>query len=289
MPGGTTLRETADLTAAIERSADARTARMLLTRAVEEHPQLADELVDDPLVRDGLVALACASRSLASAVIADPSLLDPLRDADDFAQRAHRRRLPVVVAEGRRARRPRLRRWKRRELLRIAARDLLGAADMPAVGRELAALAQVCLEGALAIVGPDSPFAVIGMGKLGGRELNYASDIDVLFVHEGDADAAERTARALLATMTTPSEDGIVFRTDANLRPEGRAGPADPHARQLRELLGRLGAHVGVPGADQGSARGRRSPTSARASWSWRHRACGRRSSTPTRSARSAP
>ncbi len=63
------------------------------------------------------------------------------------------------------------------------------------------------------------------MGKLGGRELNYASDIDVLFVHEGDADAAERTARALLATMTTPSEDGIVFRTDANLRPEGRQGP----------------------------------------------------------------
>jgi hypothetical protein len=67
MPGGTTLRETADLTAAIERSADARTARMLLTRAVEANPQLADELVDHPLVRDGLIALACASRSLASA------------------------------------------------------------------------------------------------------------------------------------------------------------------------------------------------------------------------------
>src|SRR5439155_18582418 len=90
---------------------------------------------------------------------------------------------------------------------------------------ELAALAQVCLEGALEIVAPDLPFAVIGMGKLGGRELNYASDIDVLFVHDGDADAAERAARALLATMTTPSEDGIVFRTDANLRPEGRQGP----------------------------------------------------------------
>ncbi len=62
------------------------------------------------------------------------------------------------------------------------------------------------------------------MGKLGGRELNYASDIDVLFVHEGDTDAAEHTARALLATMSEPSIDGIVFRTDANLRPEGRSG-----------------------------------------------------------------
>ena len=62
------------------------------------------------------------------------------------------------------------------------------------------------------------------MGKLGGRELNYASDVDVLFVHDGDADAAERTARALLATMTTRADDGIVFRTDADLRPEGRSG-----------------------------------------------------------------
>ena len=74
------------------------------------------------------------------------------------------------------------------------------------------------------IVGTDLPFAVIGMGKLGGRELNYASDIDVLFVHEGDTDAAEHTARALLATMSESTVDGIVFRTDANLRPEGRAG-----------------------------------------------------------------
>ena len=63
------------------------------------------------------------------------------------------------------------------------------------------------------------------MGKLGGRELNYASDVDVLFVHEGDTDAAEHAARALLATMSEPTVDGIVFRTDANLRPEGRAGP----------------------------------------------------------------
>jgi glutamate-ammonia-ligase adenylyltransferase len=225
MPGGTLLHETADLTAAIERSADARTARTVLARAVEAHPNLADELVDDRLVRDGLVALACASRSLASAVVADGSLLDPLRDADDFS---HERTVDGYrtswqkegEADGRG-----LRRWKRRELLRIAVRDLLGTADMPAVGRELAALAQVCLEAAVAIVVPSAPFAVIGMGKLGGRELNYASDIDVLFVHEGDADAAERTARALLATMTTPSQDGLVFRTDANLRPEGRHGP----------------------------------------------------------------
>ena len=224
MAGGGAVLETADVVAAFERSADARTARMLLTRAVEAHPDLAAELVERPLVRDGLVALACASRSLSSAVVADATLLDPLRDPDEFARErsVETYRLAWHAQEGDDGT---LRRWKRRELLRIAVRDLLGAADMPGVGRELAALAQVCLEGALAIVGPDVDFAVIGMGKLGGRELNYASDIDVLFVHEGDADAAERAARALLATMTDPTADGIVFRTDANLRPEGRSGP----------------------------------------------------------------
>ena len=176
-------------------------------------------------MRDGLIALACASRSLASAVIADATLLDPLRDPDDFArERTVETYRAGWFADGEPDGRG-LRRWKRREFLRIAVRDLLAEADMPTVGRELAALAQVCLEGALAIVEPDVRFAVVGMGKLGGRELNYASDIDVLFVHDGDAAAAERAARALLATMTVPSEDGIVFRTDANLRPEGRQGP----------------------------------------------------------------
>ena len=225
MEGGGAPLETADVLAAVERSADARTARTLLERAVEAHPHLGAELVESPLVRDGLIALACASRSLSSAVIADATLLDPLRDADGFSREcgvdAYRLAWDTYETDDDRA----LRRWKRRELLRIAVRDLLGAADMPTVGRELAALAQVCLEAALAIVQPDVEFAVIAMGKLGGRELNYASDIDVLFVHDGDTDAAERAARAVLVTMTTLTADGIVFRTDANLRPEGRSGP----------------------------------------------------------------
>jgi glutamate-ammonia-ligase adenylyltransferase len=225
MTGGTTRTQSADLETAIERSADARTARTFVERAVEAHPELAVELDEQPLLRDGLVALACASRSLGSAVVADATMLDPLRDPDELAgertldaYRTRWARVPQHDGAG-------LRRWKRRELLRIAVRDLLGLAEMPSVGRELADLAQVCLEGALAIVEPDVELAIIGMGKLGGRELNYASDIDVLFVHEGDSNAAERAARAVLTTMSSATEDGIVFRTDANLRPEGRQGP----------------------------------------------------------------
>jgi glutamate-ammonia-ligase adenylyltransferase len=217
--------ESPDLETAIERSADARAARTLVERLVEAHPDLADELHDRAIVRDAVVALACTSRSLASAVVADATLLDPVRDADEINRehsldgyRSQWAGFGEHDASG-------LRRWKRRELLRIAVRDLLALADMPAVGRELSELAQVCLEGALAIVAPEVTMTIVGMGKLGGRELNYASDVDVMFVHEGDGDAAERAARAVLATMTVPSEHGIVFRTDANLRPEGRHGP----------------------------------------------------------------
>ena len=63
------------------------------------------------------------------------------------------------------------------------------------------------------------------MGKLGGDELNYASDVDVLFVHDGDSRERPSARRArCCASMTEPTPDGIVFRTDADLRPEGRAG-----------------------------------------------------------------
>ena len=216
-----------ELAAAIERSADAITARTLVARVIDAHPDVADELMANPLVRDGLVALACASRSLSSSIVADASMLDPLRDADAFATE-------MAVDDYRDAwekfgRRDDggLRRWKQRELLRTATRDLLGVADLPSVGRELAALAQVCLEVAVALAsdGTAASLGVIGMGKLGGSELNYASDVDVLFVHDGDDALAERVARTLLTTLSTPTEDGLVFRTDADLRPEGRSGP----------------------------------------------------------------
>ncbi len=102
------------------------------------------------------------------------------------------------------------------------------------------------------------------MGKLGGAELNYASDVDVLFVHDGDGAEADRVARALLSTMTTPTPDGIVFRTDADLRPEGRAGSLSRNLDSYDVVVRALGAHVGVPGAPEGAS-GRRRRRSGRA------------------------
>lgn len=220
-----------DLRDAIERSADPAGVRIGLSRVFDAHPDLVDQLAGADLVRDAVVAVVAASRSLTRALEADPGIVAVLHDADGLA--AERSEEAYLAAAPRHAggevdRGGALRRWKRRELFRIAARDLLGAADMPAVGRELAALAAACLTVALEAAAPAVPMAVIGMGKVGGRELNYASDVDILFVHGersgGAGDEAERAARAVLALMAEPTAEGIVFRTDANLRPEGRAG-----------------------------------------------------------------
>jgi [glutamine synthetase] adenylyltransferase / [glutamine synthetase]-adenylyl-L-tyrosine phosphorylase len=131
----------------------------------------------------------------------------------------------------------------RRLLLPLAARDLTGEAPFGQVAGELADLAAGVLEAALAIARAALPagatpcrLAVIAMGKCGARELNYASDVDVVFVAEpgegvaadGEA-AALRTATQLAAgliqvcSQSTP--EGSLFPVDPNLRPEGRNGP----------------------------------------------------------------
>ena len=69
-------------------------------------------------------------------------------------------------------------------------RDLLSFADLATAGRELSHLAEACLEAALLALRPTVPFAVIGMGRFGGLDLSYASDLDVLFVYEGDGPGA---------------------------------------------------------------------------------------------------
>ena len=210
----------------IDGAADPDLARAGIARLASADPAAAARLVE-PLRGRAFVTLACASRSLSSAVVADPGLLDVV-EAPDFAEerdpdtlRVTLRAAAAAADDGMAA----LRRAKRRELVRIALRDLLGFADLVTVGRELTSLAEACLESALDLAAAQVPFAIIGMGKLGGNELNYSSDVDVLFVHSGeDSREADRIGRAVLSIMSEPTADGIVFRTDADLRPEGRAG-----------------------------------------------------------------
>lgn len=208
---------------AIEQSPEPALARAGLTRVFDAQPAVAEAVVTDAVARDAVIAIVCASRSLTQALATDAALVDVLTD-QVLALEHDVGELEQSWARARDDAPDGLRRWKRREYLRIAARDLTGRADLPAVGRELAALAEVSLAAALRLAAPAAPFAVIGMGKLGGCELNYASDVDVLFVHSGDPEAADRTARRVLTVMADPTPAGIVFRTDADLRPEGRSG-----------------------------------------------------------------
>src|SRR5919108_1031110 len=113
-----------------------------------------------------------------------------------------------------------LRRFRRRAMLRIAARDL-GGAPLDDVVAEITAVADACL----AIACPDG-VGVVALGKLGGRELNYASDVDLLLLHRDDlpADDVERSASAFLSRLADPTEDGVALRVDLGLRPGGRHG-----------------------------------------------------------------
>lgn len=133
-----------------------------------------------------------------------------------------------------------LRRFKRRETLRIALSDLARRSDVAQVGSWLSDLAAACIEAALD--GGDG-FAVVGMGKLGGRELNYASDVDVLFVHRGDGQAAEKRAESLLRAIGEVTPEGQAFRVDAALRPEGKSGPLSRSMESYREYYDKWGDH----------------------------------------------
>ncbi|UUU42286.1 bifunctional [glutamine synthetase] adenylyltransferase/[glutamine synthetase]-adenylyl-L-tyrosine phosphorylase [Streptomyces sp. NBC_00162] len=128
----------------------------------------------------------------------------------------------------------------RRCLLSIAARDVCGTIDLAQSAAELADLATATLRAALRIASAAAPedaaqcrLAVIAMGKCGGNELNYVSDVDVIFVGEASSgsdegkgiQAATRLASHLMRICSETTVEGTIWPVDANLRPEGRNGP----------------------------------------------------------------
>jgi glutamate-ammonia-ligase adenylyltransferase len=213
------------LAAALAAAAFPDLGRRLCDQLADADPALGTQVHDDPLLARTVSALADASRSLSRLVVADPAALAQVI-AVALADEADRDALIAAALTAAREPAPldAVRVWRQRAFLRIAVRDLLGLADLPSVGRELAALGDACLHAALTLAEPELPLAVMGMGKLGGDELNYASDVDVVFVHQGDAAAAQRACRRLVNVMTEVRGTGLLFRTDADLRPEGPQG-----------------------------------------------------------------
>lgn len=217
-----------------------------------------------------LITIFGASRFLSTFLVTASEESLSFLEAPDYlahsaGQEAMTRRLACMIATERddagfyRA----IRVFRKQEMLRIGLRDLLAKADLQEIVGELSDLAEICLQQAYAradsdlakrygrpvVEHPDGTvapagFAVIAMGKLGGRELNFSSDVDLMYVYtadgetegirQGDGTVTNRItnhqyfiklAEKLSAAIGQKTEDGFVFRVDLRLRPEGQSGP----------------------------------------------------------------
>ena len=122
-----------------------------------------------------------------------------------------------------------LRKFQRAELLRIGTCDLLGLFDLPTVVGQLSLLSDCLVRTCLQLVSEQigvstDGFAVIAMGKLGGEELNYSSDIDLVFIAEHSAMRFQRLSTRLIEVLGRVTEEGFLYRVDMRLRPWGRSG-----------------------------------------------------------------
>jgi [glutamine synthetase] adenylyltransferase / [glutamine synthetase]-adenylyl-L-tyrosine phosphorylase len=216
--------------------------------------------------RAELPRVVAGSEFIASVLIRDPQALDwrgrhddpaaaSRANADYEARAASARDLDGALRI--------LREWRRREMLRIAWRDIAARADVIDTLHAVSELADACIRAATSaaqlhlqpVFGTprDSklkvvPLIVIGMGKLGGRELNFSSDIDLVFLFSepGETDGPRvidnqeyftRLGRELIRLLDLRNADGFVFRVDMRLRPFGASGPLAVSLASLEEYL----------------------------------------------------
>ncbi|MEU0583742.1 bifunctional [glutamine synthetase] adenylyltransferase/[glutamine synthetase]-adenylyl-L-tyrosine phosphorylase [Streptomyces sp. NPDC006132] len=238
------LRDDPVLLEALGATADPDLALLGLVRLLEAQPnpgarrELLDTLIAAKPLRDRLLGVLGASTALADHLTRHPDDWHALvtyesRDlhpgVEEFEAGLAGATDPVS-----------LRVAYRRCLLSIAARDVCGTTGVAESAAELADLATATLRAALALAEEAAPedaalcrLAVIAMGKCGGHELNYVSDVDVIFVGEAaeGADetkairAATRLASHMMRICSETTVEGSIWPVDANLRPEGRNGP----------------------------------------------------------------
>ena len=208
-----------------------------------------------PTLADILPRVLPLSRYLEQLLTATPALRDDLAAGWNQMLSAETLRgfLPDTLDED--TLKPALRRLKQRAYVRIVTRDLAGLASLAEVTECMTLIAEISVEAALATLTPalaarhgiprnkkgeEQQLLVIGMGKLGGRELNVSSDIDLIFVYpeDGETDAVgefarplgnfdffTRLGRSLINAIAEITSDGQVFRVDMRLRPNGDSGP----------------------------------------------------------------
>jgi len=222
-------------------------------------------LAQNPEVIARLVNLFATSQFLSRIFIQSPQVLDSLvssdsvvgvKEVDNFRADL---RTQLDMVEHYEDQLDALRRFRKEEMLRIALNDMHGQALQGQTARQLSDLAESCLEAAVGLArkellprfglpfteeGEEADFAILGMGKLGGRELNYHSDLDLIFIYQGDGEtrAVEgtdperfrgqnnreyfaRLAQRIISVLTLVTREGKVYEIDARLRPSGNQGP----------------------------------------------------------------
>jgi glutamate-ammonia-ligase adenylyltransferase len=207
--------------------------RNLLT-GPQRRSQLVEAFRESPEVARTLCVLVGTSRLIGDALQRNPDLVARL----PYPERLRTRPRAELVESAAKAvgwrpavedRQEALRRWKERHLLGIQVRDVRFDEPVGAVGHDLSVLAEASIETALAAVEPTIPFAVVALGRLGGASLSYASDLDVIFVYEGEGAAAfeegDRLAKQLLRFVNGVAPAERIYEIDAKLRPEGNQGP----------------------------------------------------------------
>lgn len=227
----------------------AGTLEAIETNWPADAPPLRETIGEFPLGTEALFHLLSVSSICAARLIQHPEILLWLAHPDVCADRRGFGRMLTdlhnlagrapLAADNFRV----LRFWKGREMVRIALREVSGAAPLEETLIELSQLADICLttvcdhwnaELRQRWGSPVSQFAIIGVGKLGGRELNHSSDVDLIFVYseEGQLTAKfsyhewfTRLANKIIQTFAASDPAGSLFRVDLRLRPEGRAGP----------------------------------------------------------------
>lgn len=240
---------------------DAVVANLLrFSEATLSKASLFNDLLKYPVTFEILVKLFGYSQYFSDILVRDPELFRWLTASDVLMVPQTKE---LLVAEVRRIeqmfskperRLNALRRLYRREVLRIGARDILGNADLVTATKELSTLADVLVDASCRLAGatlrekfgatPETPYAVIGLGKLGGEELNYSSDIDIIFVYdqEGELSSGNLTrheyfnkfVEKVVQNLSESTAEGHMYRVDTRLRPDSGMGPL---ARSVQSYL----------------------------------------------------
>jgi len=194
-----------------------------------------------------LIAIFTNSHFLSEEVLEHPGWIVELLDSGDLHRTLEadhfRTRLDAQLSTGVPGALE-LARFRRRQILRIVTRDVLGFGTLPEITSELSALADAILETAYQRIhaglverfgAPDATLCVIALGKLGGQELNYSSDIDLMFLYSENGrthgaspvtykEFFKHAANQLTALLSTYTAEGLCYRVDLRLRPDGRLG-----------------------------------------------------------------